>query len=326
MKISVALCTFNGARYLEAQLRSYINQSRMPHELVVVDDASTDESLQVLENFRKDCPFEVRVHQNRNNLGVVPSFERAFHLCSGDVIFPSDQDDVWLPSKIQKMTSLFADPIVEVVACNASLVDANLTPMGTDLWRAVRLSLRDFERLQRGQAFERLIEGNFVAGMAMAVRTRFLLEALPVPQGWMHDAWLALNAAASDAFRAIPESLVSYRLHGKNAMGVGSVSLWGHLKRASRLPPQTLVVRANELQSATERLSSQLSTPRIAALSERIFHLNTRGKMPPDRLSRLPLVARELWTGRYRRCSLGLVTACRDLLRSMPSGPPGPLP
>src|SRR5213080_381833 len=98
--LSVALCTYNGAAYLGEQLDSIVAQSRPPDELVVCDDGSTDETVEVLETFLAEAPFPVRLQRNEANLGFVKNFEQAISLCTGDFVALSDQDDVWMPGKL----------------------------------------------------------------------------------------------------------------------------------------------------------------------------------------------------------------------------------
>ncbi|HIE59179.1 MAG TPA: glycosyltransferase, partial [Hydrogenothermaceae bacterium] len=94
MRISIALATYNGDTYLQDQLNSYIAQERLPDEMVVCDDVSKDETVAILEAFQKVAPFEVQIIKNETNLGYTKNFEKALSLCSGDIVFFSDQDDV----------------------------------------------------------------------------------------------------------------------------------------------------------------------------------------------------------------------------------------
>src|SRR3954470_17842517 len=94
---SVAMCTYNGARFLGEQLASVAAQTRPPDELVVCDDRSTDETASLVRDFAAAAPFRVRLHVNERNLGSTRNFERAVSLCEGDLIALSDQDDEWLP-------------------------------------------------------------------------------------------------------------------------------------------------------------------------------------------------------------------------------------
>ena len=95
MKISIAMCTYNGAEFLPAQLQSILTQSRPPDEIIICDDRSTDDTQALLKKFATESPIPIAVHINDHNLGSVKNFERTISLCTGDVIALSDQDDVW---------------------------------------------------------------------------------------------------------------------------------------------------------------------------------------------------------------------------------------
>src|SRR5881275_3323550 len=106
-RISIALCTFDGAEFLWEQLESFLAQTRQPDELIVNDDNSVDETLELVERFAQNVPFKVSLQVNENTLGSTANFQQAVERCSGDFIFLSDQDDVWLPEKIEKMLAAF---------------------------------------------------------------------------------------------------------------------------------------------------------------------------------------------------------------------------
>ena len=99
-RFSVALCTYNGAQYLPDQLESIVAQTRLPDELVVGDDHSTDDTVNILEDFAAGAPFPVRLHVNETNLGVVKNFEATILRCQGNLTALCDQDDVWLRNKV----------------------------------------------------------------------------------------------------------------------------------------------------------------------------------------------------------------------------------
>src|SRR5262249_18454629 len=101
-RLSVALCTYHGASYVDAQVASLTRQTRLPDELIVCDDLSTDDTVSILERFARAAPFPVRIHVNEQTLRSTKNFEQAISLCSGDVIFLCDQDDVWEPEKLAR--------------------------------------------------------------------------------------------------------------------------------------------------------------------------------------------------------------------------------
>jgi glycosyltransferase involved in cell wall biosynthesis len=131
MKISIAMATFNGAKYLGEQLETFISQERTPEELVVCDDSSTDATLSILEEFKCRAPFEVIVVKNDQNLGFTKNFEKALSICTGDLIFLSDQDDYWFPNKVSAVEKAFLEnPDKSLVIHNGELADGNLVSHG----------------------------------------------------------------------------------------------------------------------------------------------------------------------------------------------------
>src|ERR1051325_2274006 len=127
MRLSIALGTYNGGVYLKEQLESLAAQTRMPDELVISDDHSTDDTLRLVEEFAATADFPVRLSVNESNLGIAKNFEKAISLCRGDVIVLSDQDDVWHPDKLESVERVFeSKPQLSLVFSNAELVDETL--------------------------------------------------------------------------------------------------------------------------------------------------------------------------------------------------------
>src|SRR5919199_6162917 len=107
-RVSVAMCTYNGERYLQEQLDSIAAQTCLPDELVVCDDRSSDRTLEIIQIFKSKVSFPVHLHINPENLGTIKNFEKAISLCTGDIIVLSDQDDVWKPHKVETILQAFA--------------------------------------------------------------------------------------------------------------------------------------------------------------------------------------------------------------------------
>jgi glycosyltransferase involved in cell wall biosynthesis len=221
MKLSVALCTYNGERFLPEQLASIVNQSLLPDEMIICDDHSTDTTPEIIASFKNTSPFPVTVSVNPVNIGSTRNFESAFRLCTGDVIVCSDQDDVWKPEKLRTMSSLFtADPEVGYVFSNAELVDAGLHPLGVTLWDALRFSKSDCRTFLGGKQCEVLLKRNVVSGMTMAFRTTLRDLTLPFPKKILHDEWIATLASILGIKGApIPGTLVLYRQHSNQQQG-----------------------------------------------------------------------------------------------------------
>src|SRR5687767_8613501 len=107
MSVSVALCSYNGAAYIAEQLRSIAEQTLLPEELVICDDGSSDSTVAIIRAFASEAPFKVLLFQNEQKLGVARNFQKALSLCTGDIIAMSDQDDVWMPIKLEKLCGAF---------------------------------------------------------------------------------------------------------------------------------------------------------------------------------------------------------------------------
>lgn len=319
MKTTVALCTYNGAQFLREQLESLVAQTRRPDELVVVDDCSSDETVEIINAFSNTCPFEVRLFENEQNLGFVRNFERSLSLATGDVVFPCDQDDVWLPEKIAVLSArLEADESVALVASNATPVDEQLKPLGTgDFWRSLGISKERLAAMRTGRAFEvLLLQGNVFAGMSMAIRRRFLEDALPIAPEWYHDSWLALAAASRDALLVEEKPLVLYRIHGRNSVGINRTPWTELLRGFFRLDAKLLLSTAKQLETACDRFGTNIDPERLSRLAERAQHLRFRATLPGSRLFRAPLILREALSGRYGRYSWGPIAVLRDVVRS----------
>lgn len=205
--ISIALCTYNGEKYLKEQLESLVKQDYASLEIVVVDDGSTDKTKAIIEDFQREYAF-IRYYENEDNLGYVGNFERAISYCQGDYITLCDQDDVWessklsvLHSKIQRGDSL--------IYHNSALTDER----GQSLNKTLSESIGYLEGKEQHYA---LLLNNCIAGHAMMFRRGLLAKVLPIPPGIPHDHWIAYIAAKIGYVRYVREALVRYRQHARS--------------------------------------------------------------------------------------------------------------
>lgn len=337
LRLSVALCTYNGAGYLPDQLASIAAQDRLPDELVVTDDGSTDATVNVLETFAATAPFPVRVTQNPANLGFAQNFARAISLCEGDLIAMCDQDDVWKPAKLRAAEELLAgDPGVGLVCSDAELVDAGLRPTGGTLFGRLGLKPEERDLLAGDRGIAVLLNRNVAMGASTTFRSRFREPILPVPPGWHHDWWVAFVVALQAGVAIVDERLLSYRQHGANALGAPAAELTG-TPRLTMVPPRTAQFLREEEQwrGALERIESldpaaiRLLTPEDREyLEAKVRHLRMRAGLPVERWRRVGGVATELMRGNYRRYSFGVGSAAKDMLVSLKvssdRGPAGP--
>lgn len=214
MRISIAMATYNGAAYLDEQLQSFVDQTTLPDELVVSDDSSSDESCQVVEAFASRSPFPVVLIRNDENAGYSANFNRALSSCQGDIVFLSDQDDVWLPEKIERILSEFnARPDTQLIIHDLDYCKEDLTPIGQT----------KIERMREN--FD--LEKSYVVGMATAIRGDFLRLCLPIPDkpGITHDSWLHACAQAIGGKTIINSVLAMHRRHPSNVTASGDLNV-----------------------------------------------------------------------------------------------------
>ena len=224
-KISVAMCTCNGEKYLNEQLHSILNQSSKPGELIICDDCSTDNTIQIIESYSAKYPKNISVHLNEKNLGVIKNFEKAILLTTGDFIFLSDQDDIWYPDKIKKMISLLNENSnILLVFSNGDLIDETGESIGSTLWGKWNFTEEIRENWKNNKlAFHDLFKiHNKVTGATIAFKKKLKKHLIPikVPLDYWHDQWFALHAAALNGLYFTEESLIKYRVHTKQQVGL----------------------------------------------------------------------------------------------------------
>jgi glycosyltransferase involved in cell wall biosynthesis len=290
-------------------------QTRLPDELIVCDDVSTDDTVAVLERFKREAPFPVEIHVNEANVGFIANFDRAIGFASGDVIALCDQDDVWLPEKLALIESVVARRAdVGLVFSNGDVVDDELKPLNQSLFEYAEFTRGRQSRLQRGNAFDVLLDANVVTGATMAFRAQVRDIALPIPldTGRYHDSWVALIAAATMRAEFLPERLIQYRQHQAQVTGVRKSD------RPAVLSRDHYREHVEFLSLVDSRLASAPQSPSIVEsrrrLADRLAHVDARASMPTGLLARVLVIARELLRGHYGKYSNGLRSVARDLI------------
>ncbi len=221
-RISVIVATYNGALFVTEQLDSIANQSVKPDEIVICDDCSKDNTIEVLKDFSNRTDIPCIIYQNDKNKGVSKTFEEGVLKSSGDVIFFSDQDDVWLDNKIETALHAFDSLGADFVFTNALIVDADLKAGSETLWDSVGFDYNnddEYVNCDKNEFFNILLKHNVVTGMTMACSRNFAKKCIPFPEKVLHDYWLALNASLFGNTVAIRTPLVKYRQHSNNVVG-----------------------------------------------------------------------------------------------------------
>jgi len=313
------MCTYNGARFVGEQLASIAAQTRPPDELVVCDDCSTDATIERIREFARTAPFPVRVFENEKNIGSTKNFERALELCEGDFIAFADQDDVWLPEKLQRLEEILANESTALAFTDGDVVDESLRPLGQRVWQTIRFGEEEQRLFREGRAFAVLLDHNVATGAAMALKAEFKKLILPFPDDLTHDGipvihdwWTALLIAAVGDVFFVPEPLFKYRQHEGQQMGVMS-------KRDERAPSFRRNMFSADVKYIRAILERLLGVEGVRAnvvsdLEARLTHLETRAAMPERRSQRIAPVLRELFARRYHLYSNGLASAAKDFL------------
>lgn len=319
-RVSVALCTYNGERFIEQQLSSILGQSQPVDEIVVSDDGSTDGTVEIVRRVVSgNSGPGLKILQNSSALGVTANFEQAMAACTGEFICLSDQDDIWMPDRVELALEKFRErPELQLVHSNAELVNEQGESLGEDLFRAIGFSRLERKRIRKGQAFGVLLRRNVVTGATVMIRRELFEQSRPFPTSWVHDEWLAVNAGSSGQIDFLDQRLVSYRQHESNQIGAGSLGLsdrLGKLAEGRRSRNERLLSRARSLAERLEAEPEQHSAVVRRLCAQKLEHESFRNGLPSSRLRRVLPVISEFVQGRYSRFGRARFDVPRDLLQ-----------
>ncbi|MDR3113280.1 MAG: glycosyltransferase family 2 protein [Endomicrobium sp.] len=204
MLVSIALATYNGERFLKKQLDSLLAQTYKNIEIIVCDDYSSDGTLSLLKSYP-----QIKILQNKKNLGFVKTFEKVLYQAKGDYIALCDQDDIWLPDKIEFLIKEFGNNVL--LHSDAYIIDDNDNIIYDTISAKIKKSLTN-------KTFTDYIRKFSITGCCAIFKKELLQTALPFPQNTLfHDWWLAICAAKSGKIKYIEKPLIKYRIHNNNA-------------------------------------------------------------------------------------------------------------
>jgi rhamnosyltransferase len=264
-KISVAIATYNGEKYLRQQLHSIYNQTLLPFDVIACDDCSSDSTVNILEEYKQK--YGLIYYVNKNNLGFVKNFEKAISFCSEDYILLSDQDDVWLPGKIEtlynKMIALenqySESPIL--VHHDSYVVDEGLNNHGRRL----------FYNKGNGSGLKDLLFGNpKVQGASLMINRKLKEMCIPFPEGLpLHDLYISFVSECFGIRKYVAEPLSLYRQHSNNQ--IGAISYSTHERITRFINKETILVGENEKNTLTilrKQFSNKLSETNIELIKD----------------------------------------------------------
>ena len=208
--ISVCLATYNGEKYIKRQLASILTQIETCDEVVISDDGSKDRTVEIVNSFRDS---RIKVIHNSNH-GAINNFENALNNANGNYIFLSDQDDEWLPNKVQVCLNYLRD--YDCVISDNIVVDEN--------GKTISESFFTMNKMHTGRYYNLLVRNNYI-GCCMAFNRRVLDKVLPFPKNIpMHDIWIGNIAAFTCRTCFIPEKLIKFYRHQGNSSTTGKKS------------------------------------------------------------------------------------------------------
>jgi glycosyltransferase involved in cell wall biosynthesis len=221
MKLSVAMCTYNGEKYIKIQLDSILNQTVSIDEIIICDDGSNDTTLEIISQMQQQYPTKIFLYKNATNLGSSKNFEKAIALCTGDYIFLADQDDLWKEDKVKKTLAIFdQNPKAEGVFSNADIIDlnGNLIPNLT-IWDSVFFLEKELPKpIDLFNVVSK--NGNIVTGATLCIRNHVKDFIFSFEDDALHDEKIATNLILRESLYYSTENLISYRIHDKQQVGM----------------------------------------------------------------------------------------------------------
>lgn len=215
MTKSVCLATYNGSQFIETQLRSILSEIDAHDEVILVDDASTDQTVEIIKKMHDS---RIKIYQNKSNHGHVKSFEMAIGEAQNELIFLADQDDIWPSGRVKIFVENFEkNPEIALITGNCKCIDENGKPVENPL-RTVHASQSE----KYNKNISDIITGSIgYYGCLMAFRKKMKPIILPIPDFIeAHDLWLAMAGNLQKSNQHLDDVVLLHRLHNRNASDI----------------------------------------------------------------------------------------------------------
>jgi glycosyltransferase involved in cell wall biosynthesis len=220
--VYILLSTFNGSKYLHQQIDSFLNQTNQKWHLLIRDDGSKDETINIIDKYTSLYPNKIKLASDSfGNLGTAKSFAKLLEYESGEYFMFSDQDDIWLPNKIELTTNAMKTA-EEMYPNMPLLIHTDLRVVDADL-KVIAESMWNYQSIhpERDADLRRLCVRNIITGCTVMINQKAKQIVLPFPaETRIHDWWIALNVAKYGKLIHIAVPTVLYRQHGANIIGV----------------------------------------------------------------------------------------------------------
>jgi glycosyltransferase involved in cell wall biosynthesis len=326
MKLSIAIPTHNGSRYLDETFASILRQSRLPDELIISDDASDDGTVADAGRFAQIAPFSVRVVAHTPS-GITANYLHALAQSTGDIIVFADQDDVWLPEKLAVIEQAFqASPHIAIVSTDSKIVDDQLRPSGKTLRGDASKSARLASQVNAGADVEHVIRGLPLLAHTLAIRSECrtsILNKPLIPAEWWFESWVSSVALSIGRLALVPEAVTLYRQHTMQVAGAPKASLRpratvaNYLDAAARFGYVAGLMRDPALPTL---LSADERAQRLHLLESYLAFLEHRCRvLSMSHARRLGAIASFKTLADYLRFTSGAKSIARDCLRARES-------
>ena len=216
-KIDILLATYNGEKFVKEQIESILNQTYENFNLIISDDASTDNTLNILEEYEKK-DTRIKVFKKEKNKGLIDNFEFLLKNVTSDYFMFSDQDDIWKKDKIEKSINKLKEENSGLVYTDLEIVDEKLNVIYPSYWKYKQI----YKKIIKYNNFEALYLNNFVTGCTILAKSKYIKDILPLPRNSkfvLHDYWTALIVSAKDKISYVEEPTIQYRQHKNNRVG-----------------------------------------------------------------------------------------------------------
>lgn len=245
------MATYNGQHYIREQLDSILEQTITPDEIVIVDDCSSDSTIEILKSYAKEHSGIIKIYQNEANLGYVKNFEKAISLCSFQYIALSDQDDIWMPKKLEMLLNGIGDSLL--IHSDAHIIDAE----GNILQESYSISARKRTVLN----YFDIVYFNSITGCTTLFKRELFSMTAPFPVIMPHDWWLGMVAVFSNSIEYCPDPLIMYRQHERNTIGsnLGHKSFLRIVNSTFRKYTQIIYRRNNKIKKIRRNLDLLVS-------------------------------------------------------------------
>ena len=313
------MTVYNGEKYINEQIDSFINQTLLPHEIIISDDCSTDKTLEILENYKNEKKIKFRIFKNEKNLGFTKNFEKAILKSTGDIIFLADQDDIWYKNKVQTIIDKFNEnPNIFLIIHDADLVNEKLEKSNLSLSSQIKSGFKNTDI--------------FITGALTSFNKKLMKYFLPFPKNLIgHDGFIHFVAKNLGTRLVINNKLQIIRRHSNNtsdwvASSLKKINRLDVIKKQffskrennynDRLEQVEHVIKIiNEVKKENYFFSDDILVKSLKNLTKEKFALEKRNEFQNKNFFSKKLIAFELLFKNQYKYFNGIWSFLRDLTR-----------